>query len=126
DEVDREIALHLGASIGRRLGGRTVRRLAIFVGDLAGHLDGGAAAAAEFVTRGVVEGGYEPQSIYRDTVETAPPVLDELVIVAPGAEASALSAAVDRGRIIGEGANHARTLANRASNDLTPIGMADE
>jgi len=126
DEVDREIALHLGAAIERRLGGRTVRRLAIFVGDLAARLDGGAEAAAELVTRGVVEGSYEPQSIYRETVETAPPVLDELIIVAPGSDARALSAAADRGRIIGEGANKARTLANRASNDLTPIGMADE
>ncbi len=42
DDVDREIALHLGAAIERRLGGRTVRRLAIFVGDLAARLDGGA------------------------------------------------------------------------------------
>jgi leucyl aminopeptidase len=126
DEMDREIALHLGAAIERRLGGRTVRRLAVFVGDLAAHLEGGAMAAAELVTRGVVEGSYEPQSIYRDNVETAPPALDELVVVAPGADASAVTAAADRGRIIGEGANLARTLANRASNDLTPIGMADE
>jgi leucyl aminopeptidase len=126
DELDREIALHLGSAIERRLGGRTVRRLAVFVGDLATHLEGGAAAAAELVARGVVEGSYEPQSIYRDDVETAPPALDELVIVAPGSDAAALAAAAERGRIIGEGANKARTLANRASNDLTPIGMADE
>ena len=126
DEVDREIALHLGAAIERRLGGRTVRRLAVFVGDLAAHLEGGAEATAELVTRGVIEGGYEPQSIYREKVETAPPALDELVIVAPGADASAVAAAAERGRIIGEGANTARTLANRASNDLTPIGMADQ
>ncbi len=126
DEVDREIALHLGAAIERRLGGRTVRRLAVFVGDLATHLEGGAEAAAELVTRGVIEGGYEPQSIYREKVETAPPALDDLVIVAPGADASAVAAAAERGRIIGEGANTARTLANRASNDLTPIGMADQ
>jgi leucyl aminopeptidase len=125
-EVDREIALHLGSAIERRLGGRAVRRLAIFAGDVATHLEGGAAAAAELITRGVVEGSYEPQSIYREDVETAPPALDELVIVAPGSDAAAVGPAAERGRIIGEGANKARTLANRSSNDLTPIGMADE
>ena len=126
DEVNREIALHLGSAIERRLGGRTVRHLAVFVGDLAEHLEGGAEAAAELVARGVVEGSYEPQSIYRDKVETAPPALDELLIVAPGSDAANVEAAARRGQIIGEGANKARTLANRSSNDLTPIGMADE
>jgi leucyl aminopeptidase len=125
DELDREVVRRLGASIERRLGGRAVRSLAIFVGGL-DRVDGGAPAAIDLLVRGVLEGGYEPQSIYRETVENAPPVLEELVIVAPGGNASDLTAAAERGRIMGEGANTARTLANRASNDLTPIGLADE
>ena len=75
---------------------------------------------------GVVEGTYEPQAIYRDNVETAPPALDELILVAPGADATALAKAAERGRIIGEGANTARTLSNRASNDVSPAVLADE
>ena len=81
---------------------------------------------AELLVRGVVEGTYEPQAIYRDKVDTAPPTLDELILVAPGADAAALAKAAERGRIMGEGANTARTLANRASNDVSPAVLADE
>jgi leucyl aminopeptidase len=126
DELDREIVHRIGATIERRLGGRKVKRLAIDLAALSGRLDGGAAAVAELITRGVVEGSYEPQSIYRETVEDAPPQLDDLIIVANGADQGAIAASADRGRIIAEGANVARTLANRASNDLNPIGLAEE
>jgi leucyl aminopeptidase len=126
DTIDREIVRNIGASIERRLGGRHVAKLAIWLGDLPVHLTGGAEAVAELLVRGVVEGGYEPAAIYRETVESAPPVLDELILVAPGADAAALARAAERGRIVGEGANTARTLANRASNDVSPIVLADE
>jgi leucyl aminopeptidase len=125
-KLDRETVVRIGASAERRLGGRAVRRLAIWFGDLAEHLEGGAPAVAELLARGVVEGSYEPGAIYRDTVDTAPPTLDELILVAPGADAAACTAAAERGRMMGEGANFARTLANRASNDLNPIGLAEE
>ena len=126
ETLDREAVHRIGASIERRLGGNKVKRLAIWLADLPAHLDGGAEAVAELITRGVVEGTYEPQAIYRDSVETAPPTLDELILVAPGADAAALAKAADRGRIIGEGANIARTLSNRASNDVSPAVLADE
>jgi leucyl aminopeptidase len=138
--IDREAIHRIGSSIERRLGGRTVNSLAIWLADLPAHLARGseagtgrgaaatsaAEAVAELLTRGVVEGSYEPQAIYRDNVETAPPALLELVLVAPGADAAALTRAAERGRITGEGANTARTLANRASNDVSPIVLADE
>ncbi|MDP9482415.1 MAG: leucyl aminopeptidase [Chloroflexota bacterium] len=124
--VDREAVHHLGASIERRLGGNHVARLAIWLADLPAQLGSDAQAVAELLVRGVVEGTYEPQAIYRDKVDTAPPALDELILVAPGADATALAKAAERGRIIGEGANTARTLANRASNDLSPAVLADE
>jgi len=126
DGIDRETIHRIGASIERRLGGRTVTRLAIWLADLPDHLAGGAEAVAELLARGVVEGTYEPQAIYRETVESAPPAIDELILVAPGADVAALTRAADRGRIVGEGANTARTLANRASNDVNPIVLADE
>ncbi len=124
--IDRESIHHIGASIERRLGGNHVTRLAIWLADLPAQLGGDASAVAELLVRGVVEGTYEPQAIYRDKVDTAPPTLDELILVAPGADAGALAKAAERGRIIGEGANTARTLANRASNDVNPAVLADE
>jgi leucyl aminopeptidase len=125
-DLDRETVRHLGATIERRLGGRAVRKLAIWLGELPDHLDGGAAAVAELLTRGVEEGGYEPQRIYRESVETAPPVLQELILVAPGGDAASIEAAAERGAIIGQGENEARTLSNRASNDLSPEILAEE
>jgi leucyl aminopeptidase len=125
DTISREIIHRLGATIERRLGGRAVHSLAIWLGDLGAHVDGGDTTVAELLVRGIVEGSYEPKAIYLATVESAPPSLDELILVAPGADAAALGRAADRGRIIGEGANVARTLANRASNDVSPIVLAD-
>jgi leucyl aminopeptidase len=124
--IDRETVRHLGAAIARRLAGRKVRKLAISLGDLPSHLEGGAVVVAELLARGVQEGSYEPQSIYRESVEAAPPRLDELVLVAPGTDATALRAAAERGTIIGEGENEARTLSNRAANDVSPEVLADE
>src|SRR6266540_135127 len=128
EQISRETIHRLGAAIERRLGGRAVRRLAIWVADLASHVEGGAATAAELLTRGVVEGSYDPKSIYlaTDRIEDALPQLDELIIVAPGSHAATLEKAAMRGQIMGEGANFARTLSNRASNDLSPDALADE
>jgi leucyl aminopeptidase len=125
ETISRETIHRLGAAIERRLGGRSVHSLAIWLGDLAGHVDGGAATVAELLVRGVVEGSYEPKAIYLANVESAPPSLDELIIVAPGDDPAALGRAAERGQIIGEGANVARNLANRASNDVSPIVLAD-
>jgi leucyl aminopeptidase len=124
---DREIARRLAAAALRRLIGRSVGSAAVWLGPIAAGLGGDEALAAELVARGIVEGGFEPKAIYRDDTDAAPPALDELVLIgAPGADAAALSAAADRGRIIGEGANTARRLANRAANDVTPLVLAEE
>jgi leucyl aminopeptidase len=74
----------------------------------------------------VVEGSFEPAGIYRDDVKSAPPALDELILVAPGAHVAALTRAAERGVIMGEGANLARGLANRAANDVSPEVLAGE
>jgi leucyl aminopeptidase len=128
--LDREAALRIAAAVVRRLGGRKVARLALWITPIADGLaaaDGGdASTAAEMVARGVTEGGYDPRLIYRDDVETTLPLFDELILIAPGADAAALTRAAERGVIIGEGANLARNLANRASNDVSPAVLADE
>ncbi len=127
DKLDREIVFRIAASIERRLGGRTVASLAIWLSPLVDALrDGEPNIVAELVARGVVQGSYEPQSIYRATVEGAPPTIDELILVAPDGDRAQLQKAAERGVVIGEGANMARTLSNRASNDVSPEVLADE
>jgi leucyl aminopeptidase len=126
-QFDRLTALRFGAAVERRLGGRAVKRLAVYVPDWlvsGGKLELG--DAVELIARGVTEGGAEPGAIYRESVDSAPPELDELVMVVEGGEVTALQARADRGRIIGEGSNRARRLAQRASNDVSPEVLADE
>src|ERR1035437_2104861 len=113
ETITRQVIVRIGSAVERRLAGRTVRSLAIWMGDLGAHVDGGAAAVAELLARGVVEGEFEPATIYRDDYKCAPPALDELILIAPGADTAALRRAAERGVIIGEGTNTARRLANR-------------
>ena len=88
--------------------------------------EGDAATAAEMVARGVVEGSYDPKAIYRPDIDSRPPELDELILVIPGGDRSAVQSAAERGVIIGEGANHARTMANRSANEMYPEALAEE
>jgi leucyl aminopeptidase len=125
DELDRETVRKVGATGIRRLIGRHATTMAVWLDPLAG-VDGGAAGAAELVARGVVEGGFEPKAIYREDTEAAPPALDELLLVSAEGDAGALEKAAERGRIMGEGANIARRLANRSANDINPQVLADE
>jgi len=125
-QLERETVLRIAASAERRLGGRQVASLAVWLSPLADALEGGVEAVAELVARGVVEGTYDPHEIYRQNVETAPPKIDELILVAPDADKGAVTRAAERGVIVGEGANVARTLSNRAANDVSPEVLADE
>jgi leucyl aminopeptidase len=126
DELTRQIVIRTASTVERRLGGRHVKSLAIWLGDLADRIKGGAEAVAELLARGVVEGSFEPAGIYRDDVKSAPPALDELILVAPGASPAALTRAAERGVVMGEGANLARGLANRSANDVSPEVLAQE
>ncbi len=124
--VTRQVVVRIGSAIERRLAGRSVKSVGVWLGDLGDLIDGGAVAVAEMVTRGVVEGEFEPATIYRDDYKNVPPALDELILVAPGADVAAVKRAAERGAVIGEGANVARRLANRAANDVTPEVLAGE
>ena len=126
DSVDREVVVRVASSAMRRLAGRHASRLAFWLTPLAGVLDDGVEVVADLVARGVVEGSYEPHAIYREKVEHAPPALDELILVAEGGDVSAVARGAERGLIIGEGANEARDLSNRASNDVSPEVLAEE
>lgn len=113
-------AYRFGAQAVRRLAGRGVHRLAVWLG-------GDPIATAESTVRGVVEGDYDPGTLYRTNLEEPPAVVDELILVfAKGTATASIAAASERGRIVGEGTNLGRDLANRSANDVTPDVLADE
>jgi leucyl aminopeptidase len=123
--LDRETIRKIGATAVRRFAGRKIRSLAVWIEPLAGAGEA-VATVAELVARGVVEGAYDPRSLYRADHESALPELEELVLVTSAAEAHGALAGAERGIIVGEGANLARTLANRAANEVDPEAMAEE
>jgi leucyl aminopeptidase len=124
DELDREVGWKLGAAAIRRLAGRPVRRVAVWLDPLAEVV--GATAAAELFARGIVEGGFEPKALYRADTEDAPPTLDELILITSGADARSIQRAGERGVVIGEGSLLVRTLGNRAANEVSPEVLAEE
>jgi len=99
-DLDRETILHVGAAAQHRLGGRHAASLAVWLSPLATGFD--LETVAELVARGVVEGSFDPKTLYRDhdAVATAPPVLDELILVAPDADAASVRKAAERGVIM--------------------------
>ena len=126
EAFDALAAYRVSSSIERRLTGTRVSRLAIWLpASLRARPGLPAGDLAMLVARGVVEGMYDPATLYRSDYHEAPPLLDELILVAPGADVAALQAAAERGATIGEGARIARDLANRASNDVSPEVLAD-
>jgi leucyl aminopeptidase len=124
--IDREVVRNVAATAIRRLAARQVGSMAVWITPLDGHLDGGLELVAELVARGVVEGSFEPKALYRADADCVPPAIGELILVAPGGDRPALERAAERGRIIGEGANLARSLSNRAANDISPQVLAEE
>jgi leucyl aminopeptidase len=123
---DRVAALRLGATAERRLAGRHVARLAVWIPEALLSL---AALPppdlVQLIVRGVVEGGYEPYALYRTGYDGAPPALDELVLIVGAGDTAGLEAAARRGLAIAEGARLARDLSNRASNTVSPEVLAD-
>ena len=132
--VDREVLVHVAAAAMHRLAGRTVQTISFWLEPLVEAIGGDSDLVAGLITRGIIEGTYDPGSIYRDpgTVyrhgrKSAPPALEELILLAAtGADTTALMAAATRGQIIGEGSAIARNLSNRAANDVSPEVLAEE
>jgi leucyl aminopeptidase len=79
----------------------------------------------ELLSRGLIEGAADPKTIYTDPEDRAPDLETVTFVVESGA-ADALAARAERGRIIGEGGNRTRRLAQRSANDVSPEVLADE
>ncbi len=81
-------------------------------------------AAAATVADGLSAAEFDSGSYKKDQA-TEGRFPAELSVIVPGADPAALSAAVQRGRVIGHAANQARELANEPANVLTPAVFAD-
>jgi leucyl aminopeptidase len=115
------LAKYAGTAI-RFLGKRNVRSIALALPLEAQHHP----HAASYVVEGALAGTLDTTA-YRSEPDK-PVVLEELTIVSnSGAhtfDSRALKAGAERGRIIGEAVNYARTLALTPANDMTPTHMA--
>jgi leucyl aminopeptidase len=63
--------------------------------------------------------------VYKSGERNGPPPRELSVVVSSGSDVTALRAAVERGRILGECANLSREMCNEPSNVLTPAVFAD-
>ena len=92
----------------------------------AGFLVRGAASpvlAAQHIADGCTAADFDG-GVYKERADRADRPLN-IVVLVPGAEAGRLAASVTRGRVIAEGANFARGLANEPANVLTPAEFAE-
>jgi len=130
----RRVAL-LGAGVLRDANAERIRRLAAASGYAArrraadsvgwvvrGGLD--PVSAAQHVIDGLTSAEFDAGAYQTKDADAAGRVPSKLVVIAPGADAAAVGAAVTRGRVISESANFARALANEPGNVLTPREFA--
>ena len=109
DLLDTTQAFRMAGQAVRAAQKRRFKRLAIALPD--GDL-------VRVATEGCVYGSYE-QPKYKSDDSNSP--LEEILIVAPGAD----SAAFDAGRIVGESLNLTRRLVDTPANDLGPVEFSE-
>jgi leucyl aminopeptidase len=109
-----ELARATGAALrtARKAGARNVALL----------MQNASAAQAQAIGEGALLGNWEP-SRYRTKDETKP--IDGFTLLSPGGSEAELAPALERGRMIGEGANFARDLATEPPNVLGPQELAE-
>jgi leucyl aminopeptidase len=121
-----ETACRLGSAAALLARQRRVTGLAIVLRRLPATAPGAAnlERVVQSTAEGLVLGQFE--SAVRKTGEPPPrPLEGAHIVVMAGGNSSALQAAADRGRVLGECANDARVLANEPSNVLTPRVFAE-
>lgn len=90
------------------------------------------AQAAQAAAEGVVMGLFRFQKYYTPAADDLweddfRNQIEQVTILVPdAAQLETVRAAVERGRILGEANNLARTLANEPGNEMTPQGLADQ
>ncbi len=114
------LARYAGTAV-RYLGRRKITEIAIALPEAA-RAD--ATAAASFIAEGSISGSFDT-SIYQGD-EDKRNAIETVTILAGDADVGALEAGCNRGTILGEAVNFARTLAVTPANDMTPTILADE
>lgn len=117
EALDTERLRRLATAAGLALKQRHIQRAAFLVRGT--DPVEGAQAAIEGLTLAEFD-----NAMYR-TGEPREAPLREIRIAAPGGPETAVRAAVQRGRVIGESCNLSRTLCNEPGNVLTPRELAD-
>ncbi|HEY3079320.1 MAG TPA: leucyl aminopeptidase [Chloroflexota bacterium] len=119
DELTPERMRRAASVAARQLRRREVRRAALGLDDALGD------DLVQALADGLVVGDFET-GLYKSS-ERAKAELEEVLIGTPGAEPPAgWAEPLRRGRILGEAANMARSLALQPGNRLTPSGLAEE
>jgi leucyl aminopeptidase len=109
-------ARRLAGTLVRTLKTKGVRAIALLV-----------ERPSEFATaiaEGTVLGAWEANK-YKSDPKKDDQQVDSFTLAAPGADAAALRAALERGRIVAESQNMARDLVNEPANKLIPSVLAD-
>jgi leucyl aminopeptidase len=117
DGAGPELIRKLAAAAGHDCRRRHIGRMAFALRGVA-DVNAGAQAVAEGLTLAEFHGG-----TYK-TADPAPPAPAWCIAVDGNADADRVSAAVQRGRVLGECSNLARELANEPGNTLTPREFA--
>ena len=112
------LARYAGAAV-RYLGRRNVAAIAIALPDGA---KGNEVACASFVAEGAITGSFET-TIYQEKPEKRM-ATESVAVLAHDFNVDAMKAGVERGVILGEAVNFARTLAVTPANDMTPTILA--
>jgi leucyl aminopeptidase len=112
-------ARRIASTATRRLQGRGVQRLALWLRD-GEDADGFTGAAI-----GAVQGTYRPYAHY-GRVRDTPDMLRSVPEVVLIGEAPPAQDVIDRAAVLADGVEFGRGLANRAANDLYPERMAEE
>jgi leucyl aminopeptidase len=113
-----QVAQTSGTAV-RALRARNVKTIGLILRGPIGADEHAAAAAVE----GAQMGLFDPDK-YR-TIDKEERQIEQLTLIAPGADDAALKRGAERGRIIGESVNFTRDLANEPGAYMTPTNMAE-
>ena len=107
----------------RKIAGAAVRNVkAKDLKSFAFVMPAGVSGAAKVMVEGALVGNFDPDYYKSDRKEQK---IEELVIVAPNGDKTALEAEIEQGRIIGEAQNFTRDLVNEPGNRMTPTILAE-
>ena len=112
------LARYAGTAV-RHLGRRGLRDIAFA---LPTAVRGNETVDASFLTEGAISASFDTTVYQKDPEKRS--AVDTIALLAGDLDTAALERGVQRGRILGEAVNFARTLAITPSNDMTPTKLA--